>query len=252
MVEELRDAFGTECLPINLPAQDGKSVVDCFFKPEGVADFSSVAEAHQRIIDQVVEINETVMDHFLDKGEEGLSGQELHDAFEQCLREGHLVPICFVSARTGAGVKEFLQIAEKLLPNPSEGNPPPFVKGTGENATRIEAKPDPKQHVIADVFKIVNDPFVGKLSVFRVYQGTVRKDTQLFIDDGKKPFKVGHLFKLKGKDHVEIDHAIPGDIAAVAKVEEIHFDAILHDSHDEDQIHLKPLEFPRADVRPGG
>ena len=65
--------------------------------------------------------------------------------------------------------------------------------------------PDPKAHVIADVFKIVNDPFVGKLSVFRVYQGTVRKDTQLFIDDGKKPFKVGHLFKLKGKDHVEID-----------------------------------------------
>jgi hypothetical protein len=59
------------------------------------------------------------------------------------------------------------------------------------------------------VFKIVNDPFVGKLSVFRVYQGTVRRDTQLFVDDGKKPFKVGHLFKLRGKDHVEIDDAIP-------------------------------------------
>ena len=93
LVEQLRETFGPECLPINLPAQDGKTVVDCFFKPEGVADFSTVAEAHQRIIDQVVEINETVMDHFLDKGEEGLSGQELHDAFEQCLREGHLVPV---------------------------------------------------------------------------------------------------------------------------------------------------------------
>jgi elongation factor G len=245
VVEQLREAFGAECLPINLPAQDGKSVVDCFFKPEGVADFSSVAEAHQRIIDQVVEINETVMDHFLEQGEEGLSGQELHDAFEQCLREGHLVPVCFVSARTGAGVKELLTLMEKLLPNPMEGNPPPFTKGTGANATPIEAKPDPKLHVIADVFKIVNDPFVGKLSVFRMYQGTVKKDTQLFIDDGKKPFKVGHLFKLKGKDYLEIDQAIPGDIAAVAKIEEIHFDAVLHDSHDEDQIHLKPLEFPQ-------
>ncbi len=101
------------------------------------------------------------------------------------------------------------------------------------------------KHVIADVFKIVNDPFVGKLSVFRMYQGTVKKDSQLFIDDGKKPFKVGHLFKLKGKDHIEIDQAIPGDIAAIAKVEEIHFDAVLHDSHDEDEIHLKPLEFPQ-------
>ncbi len=232
--------------PINLPAQDGKSVVDCFFKPEGVADFSSVARgAPAHLIDQVVEINETVMDHFLEQGEEGLSGQELHDAFEQCLREGHLVPICFVSARTGAGVKELLTLMEKLLPNPMEGNPPPFIKGMGANAAPIEPKPDPKLHVIADVFKIINDPFVGKLSVFRMYQGTVKKDTQLFIDDGKKPFKVGHLFKLKGKDYLEIDQAIPGDIAAVAKIEEIHFDAVLHDSHDEDQIHLKPLDYPQ-------
>ncbi|MCQ4165258.1 elongation factor G [Tahibacter harae] len=244
LVDQLRETFGPECLPINLPSQGGKAVVDCFFKPEGVADFDTVQAAHQRIIDQVVEINETVMGHYLDEGEQGLSGQELHDAFEQCLREGHLVPICFVSARTGAGVKELLELVERLAPNPREGNPPPFIKGSGAEAAPIEAVPDPAAHVIADVWKIVNDPFVGKLSVFRVYQGTVKKDTQLFIDDGKKPFKVGHLFKLKGKDHVEIDQAIPGDIAAVAKIDEIHFDAVLHDSHDEDQIHLKPLDFP--------
>ena len=73
----------------------------------------------------------------------------------------------------------------------------------------------------------------------------MRKDTQLFIDDGKKPFKVGHLFRIQGKDHIEIDSAVAGDIAAVAKIDEIHFDAVLHDSHDEDHIHLKPLEFPR-------
>ena len=77
------------------------AVVDCFFQPNGEADFSSVAAAHQHIIDQVVEINETVMGHYLDDGESGLSGQELHDAFEECLRQGHLVPICFVSSRTG-------------------------------------------------------------------------------------------------------------------------------------------------------
>jgi elongation factor G len=181
------------------------------------------------------------MGHYLEDGEAGLSGAELHDAFEQCLREGHLVPICFVSARNGAGVKELLDIAERLFPNPLEGNAPPFQK----NGEPIVATTDPKAHVIADVFKIVNDPFVGKLSVFRVFQGTVKRDTQLLIDDGKKPFKVGHLFKLKGKDHVEIDQAIPGDIAGVAKIEEIHFDAVLHDSHDEDHIHLKPLEFPK-------
>ena len=245
LIEEIRGEFGNECLPVNLPADRGARVVDCFFAPQGTSDFGDVATAHQRIIDQVVEINERVMGRYLEDGEAALSQQELHDAFEQCLREGHLVPICFVSARSGVGVKEFLELAQRLLPNPSEGNAPPFVKGTGANAQPIEAKPDPKAHVIADVFKIINDPFVGKLAVFRVYQGTVRRDTQLFIDDGKKPFKVGHLFKLHGKDHVEIDHAIPGDIAGVAKVEEIHFDAVLHDSHDEDQFHLKPLDFPQ-------
>jgi elongation factor G len=245
IVESLRDEFGSECLPINLPAKNGSAVVDCFFQPNGESDFSSVAAAHQHIIDQVVEINESVMGHYLDDGESGLSGQELHDAFEQCLREGHLVPICFVSARTGVGVKELLNLAARLLPNPKEGNAPPFMKGTGANAQPIVATGDPAQHVIADVFKIVNDPFVGKLSVFRVYQGTLRKDTQLLVDDGKKPFKVGHLFKLRGKDHIEVEQAIPGDIAAIAKIDEIHFDAVLHDSHDEDQIHLKPLDFPQ-------
>ncbi len=245
LLDALREAFGSICLPINLPCNGGRDVVDCFFQPDGQSDLGPVAPWHQKIIDQVVEINETVMDHYLDLGEEGLGPQELHDAFEQCLREGHLVPICFTSARTGAGVKALLDIAARLLPNPAEANPPPFVKGIGEQAQAILAQPDPSLHVIADVFKIVNDPFVGKLSVLRLYQGTIRRDSQLFIDDGKKPFKVGHLFKLKGKDHVEIEHAIPGDIVAVAKVEEIHFDAVLHDSHDEDHIHLKPHFFPK-------
>lgn len=249
LLDELRETFGNEVLPLNLPANGGKSVIDCFSgasgNSSGESDLGPVADWHQKIIDQVVEINEQVMDHFLEVGEEGLGGQELHDAFEQCLREGHLVPVCFVSARSGAGVKELLDIAEKLFPHPGEANPPPFIKGTGDDAAPIVSTPDPNAHVIADVFKIVNDPFVGKLGIFRVYQGTVKKDTQLFVDDGKKPFKVAHLFKLKGKDHVEIERAVPGDIAAVAKIDELHFDAVLHDSHDEDQIHLAPLDFPK-------
>jgi len=241
----LREEFGPELLPLNLPADGGKAVVDCFGRSSGDSDLGPVADWHQKIIDQVVEINETVMEHYLDLGEGGLSGEELHDAFEQCLREGHLVPVCFASARTGTGVKELLDVAERLFPNPAEANPPPFVKLNGSGPQPIEAVPDPRAHVIADVFKIVNDPFVGKLGIFRVYQGTLKKDTQLFVDDGKKPFKVGHLFKLKGKDHVEVEQAIPGDIAAVAKVDDLHFDAVLHDSHDEDHIHLAPVAFPK-------
>jgi elongation factor G len=83
------------------------------------------------------------------------------------------------------------------------------------------------------------------MSIFRIYQGTVRPDTQLFIGDGRKPFKVGHLFKVQGGKHVEVDLGIPGDICAVAKVDDIHYDAILHDSREEDNFHLKPLDFPQ-------
>ncbi len=241
LVDALRDEFGNECLPVNLPAGRGTRVLDCFFHDEGATDFSSLAEAHQRILDQVVEVNETVMGQYLDAGEAALTPAQLHDAFEQCLREGHLVPICFVSARTAAGVSELLDVAARLLPNPAEGNPPPFLRGDG---TPLGISADPAAHVIADVFKIVNDPFVGKLGVFRVWQGTIRRDSQLLIDDGRKPFKVGHLFRLQGKTHVEIDEAVPGDLAAVAKIEEIHFDAVLHDSHEDDLITLAPPAFP--------
>ncbi len=244
LMDALRQEFGPEVLPLNLPVDGGKAVIDCFSQHDGESDLGAVADWHQKIIDQVVEINETVMDLFLDVGEEGLSKAQLHDAFEQCLREGHLVPVCFVSARQGTGIPELLTIIEHLFPHPGEANPAPFLKGEGDNTQPLEAQPDPDAHVIADVFKIINDPFMGKVGVFRVHQGTVRKDAQLLIDSGKKPFKVAHLLRLQGKQYLEITQAIPGDIAAVAKVEQLHYDAVLHDSHDEDEIRITPMPFP--------
>src|SRR6185312_1490835 len=147
LVESLREEFGAECLPVNLPAEHGRKVVDCFFAHDGMSDLGPNTNAKQRIIDQVVEINERLMGRYLEEGEEELSAEDLHEAFEQCLRAGHLVPICFTSARTGAGVAEWLQIAQKLLPHPGEATPPPFVKGAGADVIPVEAKPDPDAHV---------------------------------------------------------------------------------------------------------
>ncbi len=248
LLGEIQQAYGRECLPINLPAGGGARVVDCFFNPAGDADFSSVAEAHQALVDQVIEVDEELMAKYLEQGDE-IAPEQLHAPFEKALREGHLVPVCFVSARTGAGVAELLDVLVKLAPNPAEANPPLFFKGEvgapEEAREEFRSEPDPDRHVLAHVFKVVVDPFVGKLGVFRVHQGTVTRDTQLLVGDGRKPFKVGHLFMLQGARNVEIDRAFPGDIAAVAKVDEIEFDCVLHDSHDEDRIHMRPLEFPR-------
>ncbi|HXX83905.1 MAG TPA: elongation factor G [Casimicrobiaceae bacterium] len=243
VLDAIRATFGKECLPINLPADGGKRVVDCFFNPAGESDFSSVAEAHAALVDQVVEVDEELMALYLEKGE--VAPEQLHAPFERALREGHLIPVCFVSARTGAGVAELLDVLIKLAPNPAEGNPPLFVKGAGAQAVEFRSTADPAKHVLAHVFKVVIDPFVGRLGVFRVHQGTVTRDTQLFIGDGRKPFKVAHLLLLQGGKQVETDRAVPGDIAAVAKVDEIEFDCVLHDSHDEDQIRMRPLEFPK-------
>ena len=242
VLAKIQTAFGRECLPINLPADGGKRVVDCFFSPSGTADFSSVEAAHSALVDQVVEVDEELMAKYLEKGE--VAPEELHAPFEKALREGHLIPVCFVSARNGAGVAELLDVIVKLMPNPTEGNPPQLVKGTGDKAQPVRAEPDPKKHVIAHVFKVMIDPYVGKVGVFRAHQGTITKDSQLFIGEGRKSFKVGHAYLLQGKDFVETDALVPGDIGAIAKVDEIHFDAVLHDSHDEDQIHMVPLDFP--------
>ena len=243
LVEALRTEFGPECLPLNLPAANGSEVVDCFFNPDGAADFSSVSEAHARIVDQVIEVDAALMELYLEQGQ-ALQAEQLHGPFEQALREGHLVPISFVSARSGAGVAQLLDVFERLMPNPLEGNPRPFLKGEGAAAEPFAVKPDPDRHVVAHVFKIMADPFVGKLGLFRVHQGTINKSSQLFVGDGRKPFKVGHLFMLQGNRQIEVDSAIPGDICAVAKIEELHFDAVMHDSHEEDFLHLQPLPFP--------
>jgi elongation factor G len=128
------------------------------------------------------------------------------------------------------------------LPSPLEGNPPPFRKGP--EGERVTATLEADDHVLAHVFKITNDPYAGKLSIFRVYQGTVRADTQLYVGDGRKAVKAAHLYRIQGKEHVEIDRAVPGDICALAKIDDIYYDAILHDSHDEDHYYLKAIDFP--------
>jgi elongation factor G len=242
LLAQIQATFGKECLPLNLPDAGGAKVVDCFYNREGHSDFGSVDAAHRALVEQVVEVDADFVDRYLSDGD--IDAGELHAPLEQALREGHLIPVCFVSAKSGAGVAELLDVIVKLLPNPSEGNPPDFLNGEGADAVLMHAEPDPSKHVLAHVFKITADPFVGKLGIFRVHQGTVTQGSQLYVGHGRKPFKVTHLFMLQGKENVEVPRAYPGDICAVAKVEELHFDAVLHDAAEDEHIHLKPLGFP--------
>ena len=244
LLDDIQTSFGRECLPINVPHLETQQVVDCIAQREGQVGPWNVAQVHQQLLDQVVEMDEELMNDYLEQGD--VEPKRLHAPFEAALRSGHLVPICFASAFSGAGVPQLLDSLVKLLPNPAEGNLPAFVKGEGDEAIPFHALPDASLHVIAHVFKIEIDPYVGKTAYARVYQGTMRQGMQLFVGDSRKGFKVAHLFHVQGKQLTEVDQAMPGDIVALTKVEELAFDAVLHDAGEDDHVHMKSLDIPHA------
>ena len=244
LLGQIRDTFGKQCLPLNLPSDGGKAVVDCFFTlSDATPDFASIEAAHTEMVDQIVELDDELMELYLEQGED-LGIEQLHDPFERALRAGHLVPICFVSAETGAGVRQLLNILTQLMPHPAEGNPPEFLKGEPGAEEPVEVTADASAPFIGHVFKVNVDPYIGRMGVFRVHQGRIKTGDQIFIGDRRKGFKLAHFYRLQGKDNVEIANAVPGDICAISKVDEIQFDAVMHSSHAEDQFHLRSLTMP--------
>ncbi|MCW8331720.1 elongation factor G [Photobacterium sp. SDRW27] len=241
LVSEISTHFGSCCLPINLPSEDGKSVIDCYFEPDEdrLTMIDSVSSAHERLIDQVIEVDEALMELYLEQGS-ALSPQQLHDPFEEALRTGHVIPICFVSAETGVGTDLLLRTLAEIMPMPEEGNPP-FLEKDGK---QIQVNCDQLDHSVAHVYKVSVDPYLGKLAYIRLFQGEINAGSQLYIGESNKAFKVGHLYQLQGKKRIEISSAKPGDFCVLAKVDDLFFDSVIHDSHDEDGITMRTLAFP--------
>ena len=245
LLEQIQSVFGKECLPLNLPSPDGERVLDCFWQREGngaAPAFSSVEQAHRALVEQVVEVDAAFVDRYLEDGD--IDPGELHAPLEQALREGHLIPVCFVSARSGAGVAELLDAIERLLPDPTESNPPRFLDGADDNAQVLHAEVDAGKHVLAHVFKVMQDPYVGKLGLLRVHQGTISQNSQLYAGDGRRPFKVSHLYRLQGNKLTEVPEAVPGDLCGIAKVEDLQFGVVLHDAAEDASIHMESPPFP--------
>jgi len=247
-VEELRATFGPECLPLNLPADGATRVIDCFFSPEGVAtDFSGVADAHRALVEQVVEVDDGLTERYL--AGESIEAAALHDAFERALRDGHIVPILFASSRSGVGVNELLDFVVRLAPSPLEGNPPLFERWPGGDAARAEpfvASRRPDDHVLAHVFKVEIDPYVGRIAMVRVHQGTIVPDTPLYVADGRKAVRSGTPQLVQGHDFRPLAAAGPGEICALTRIDELAYDAVLHDAADDATLHYRPLPMPHA------
>ena len=243
VLARIRDTFGRECLPLNLPARQGQAVADCFFEPaDETPDFSSVDATHTEIVDQIVELDDDLMEKYLE-GEE-ITLEQLHAPFARALRRGHLIPVCFVSAETGAGLRQLLRVFSQLMPNPFEANPAEFSLGDDADGS-FTVDPDAQNgHFVGHVFKVNVDPYVGRLAAFRVHQGQLKSGDQIYVGERRKAIKLAHLYRVQGKNLEEVSNAGPGDICAVSKIEDIQFDDVLHASHDEDQLRMRSASIP--------
>jgi elongation factor G len=227
LMGEIGETFGSACKAMNLPTGGYKAVIDCFANDSGEADFGDVAAAHMELTENVIEADEELMKAYLD-GEE-IAPQKLAAAFAEAMVEHTLIPVLFTSARQEVGVKECMDAVAKYFPSPTGAKGRPVRSGEADDAEEVPVEVDAGKPFVGQAFKITSDPFVGKLAWIRILQGTVTADTSYALRDERKSSKVGHPFKLMGKDTHEIAKAVAGDIIALAKVEEITTGSVLHE-----------------------
>ncbi|WP_302602393.1 elongation factor G [uncultured Sutterella sp.] len=239
-LEELRETWGPGVLPINLPTRNRTHVIDCFDREDGDSDIMTVEDVHRAFIERVVEEDDEMLERYLEEGH--VDPRLLHPLVTKALREGHVIPVCFTSAKNLIGIRDFMKVIIRHLPHPGEANEALFQKKDG---SPFRTYPDKNLPVIAQVFKIVNDPFIGKIGVFRVHQGTIRRDSVLYVDDSKKPIKATRPLILQGKSTQETDLLSPGDIGALAKIDELQYGSVIHGDPMDGGVRMRPINFPR-------
>ena len=218
-VADIQASFGRQCVPFQIPigqAADFKGVVSVADPnaevPAELAD--EVASARERLIEAAAESDDELADRYL--GGEELTAEEIEAALRGAVLRGELVPILAASATENIGVAEFLAMARSYLPSPADGAKPRLSKAGSGDAADYAA--DPNGPLAALVFKTTADPFVGKLSLFRVYQGTIRSNSEVWDANHSQAERVGQLYLPKGKSQENLAEVTAGDIGAVGKL----------------------------------
>jgi elongation factor G len=212
LLSGLRETFGPEVTPVNLPAGGAKSVVDCIAHDSGDCDFSSVAEAHTQIVERVAEVDDKLMNKYFEEGT--LSLDDIRQNIVKAIVTGKLVPLVFTNARDIIGVKELLSFMATCCPSPAQGKQRLLSVGDEEKPA------DAKYSFCGQVFKLAVDPKSNiKYSFIRALSGVVKSDGNLVLSGEKKGARPGHLLKFQGNEHKDIDEGIGGDIFAVAKMD---------------------------------
>jgi elongation factor G len=239
LVEQLRAAFGPELHCINLPTGGATGVVDCFDDEAGVSDFGSVAAVHKEMLESTIEIDDDDLERYLSG--ETIDVVKLRADFVEAMNRGHVVPILFTCAKTGVGVDDLLHILVEEAPSPATSRPRRLRRGEDV----IEVPCDPDKPLLAHVFKVVTDQYLGKLAMVRLLQGKLDSTTSFVLHGAKKPLRATHLFKVRGRTHFELASAAQaGDLVAIAKLDELRIDTILYDPAGPDDLAAARPPYP--------
>ena len=241
VMEALVEAFGRECVPVQLPIgseADFSGVVNLLDPkedvPEDLAD--EAEEARERIIEAAAESDEELADKYLE-GEE-LTQEEILAGIKVGMSEGTFIPVVATSALNGLGVDELLDAIVGLLPSP--GDRPAHTARKGDDD--IELTVDSSGPLAAQVFKTSADPFVGKLSYFKVFSGTLKSDSQVWNASRKEGERTGTVYTIRGKEQEAVEELAAGDIGALAKLNSALTGDTLSDRAE--PITLPALDFP--------
>ena len=242
LVEALRESFGNQCVPANLPRADGKGVIDCLHETSGEAAFGDVGEAHTNLMETIIEADEALMESYL--GGEDVSAEKLAEVFTKALTSQTLVPILFTSGRSEVGVTEFLDFVAQACPDPAEGVKLKLA-AVGEEATSTEVAPDANGEVLGLVIRVSYDPRSNiKYSTVRLQRGKLKSDTALQATGGKRGMRAGAISKLQGDRLDHLEEAQAGDIVTLAKLEELRILDTIFSGGEPGRIETPPMPTP--------
>jgi elongation factor G len=213
LVAALQESFGTQCVPLNLPAGKSKKVVDCYRGESGDADFSSIADAHTAVIEAIVGADDALMEKYLG-GE--LDMAEVDKVAVKSIAQGAFMPILFTNSTGDVGITEFLDALAAFCPSPLTGKRRTLL--VGEAKTEIEPSKD--KSFVAQVFKINTDPKSNiKYLCARIHSGKLTVDMSVKTVHETKGIRPGHVMRVLGADHKEVEAGVAGDIIALAKLD---------------------------------
>jgi elongation factor G len=234
-IEDISQQFETKITPVFLPIgqeEDLKGIVDLIkmkayiFDKDGTGKFETndipddmadtANEWREPMIENIVEANDELMEKYLE-GEE-LAPQEIEQTFVEGIKSGSVIPVVCGSALLNIGVQQLMDLVVQGIPSPSEKSPKQGKKPGSDEG--IERTPDPEAPFSGLVFKTIADPFAGKLTLLRVFSGTLESDTPVINSTKDTKEKIGQPLIMEGKKQQPIDVVGPGDIIAIAKLKE--------------------------------